>query len=521
MYRALLVCNSHYPDDPTALAELHGPKVDGLLLRETLSRHDTGLFEKNDIKLVSDGDSLEVGRAIEDFFADAAADDILLFYFSGHGRSQYQQLFLCMRNTVVTRLQSTAISQSTLNGIVSSSYAQVKILVLDCCYSGQFKGNEFAEDFSGQGRYVIAATTATDRASDAKLQGMPSPFTFAFSEGLISKAEDHDGDGVVDLDDIFSYLASVQFESSRPQRNFDGSGTIPVARRTKRSQSIGLSEEGKITAVGHEESKDSLISQPNRQTGFGYLENLAHGTLFDGQKVSQFRHEMRDDIVNLMPQQLTAAEFLQRANLLQQGSLTYAGLLLFGDNPTAVLPSAMVQCFEFSGNAKTDPFAIIDIYGTVPEMIVQAREFVADRARLGTTPTAEGAYAEMTYKYPMIAVREIIANAIVHRDYEDHESCVQILFFKDRLEVISPGVWGGSPTTSEGETALGELERSSRRRNFRLARTLTWLRLVEGVGSGIPRAIADCRAMSSPEPVVTFSNNVVTVTIFPRSLGEI
>ena len=511
MYRALLVCNSHYPDDPSALAELHGPKVDGFLLRDTLSRHDIGMFDKNDVRVLNDGDSLEVGRAVEDFFADAEADDILLFYFSGHGRSQYQQLFLCTRNTVVARLQSTAISQSTLNGIVSSSYAQVKILILDCCYSGQFKGNEFAEDFSGKGRYVIAATSATDRASDAKLQGMPSPFTFAFSEGLISKAEDHDGDGSVDLDDIFSYLASVQFESSQPQRNFDGSGTIPLARRPKRHQAVDAATAGGIVAINHEPKK----------TDFGYLENLARDAQFNSEKVSEFRIGMREDIATSMPRQLTSTEFLQRAGLLQQGGLTYAGLLLFGDNPTAVLPSAMVQCVQFFGNAKTDPFTIIDIYGTVPEMIVRARDFVADHARLGTTPTAEGAYAEMTYRYPMIAIREVIANAIVHRDYEDHESCVQILVFTDRIEVTSPGEWGGTPAVTEGESALSELERSSRRRNFRLARTLTWSRLVEGVGSGIPRALADCRAMGAPEPVVAVDNRMVTVTIFPRSPRDV
>ena len=147
-------------------------------------------------------------------------------------------------------------------------------------------------------------------------------------------------------------------------------------------------------------------------------------------------------------------------------------------------------------------------------MIISARDFVAERARLGESPNKRSAFAETSYRFPMIAVREIIANAIVHRDYQNQESSVQVHMFNDRIEVISPGNWGGSPEVIEAQTQLVNLDRPSQKRNFRLARTLTWSKLVEGVGAGVLRATADCRALSAPEPTVSATERMVVVTIY-------
>src|ERR1035437_3844281 len=496
MYRALVVCNSRFPDDPGSLAELHGPKADGILMRDALSHHATGMFDKKDIRVLHESDSKEAERAIDDFFGAAEADDTLLLYYSGHGRTRNQQLFLCTRDTLATRLHSTAIPDTTLNGIISGSFAQTKILILDCCFSGLFKGNEVAEGLSGSGRYVIAATSATDRASDSKLRGMPSPFTSLLAAGLLSAADDRDGDGLVDLDDLFSYLINAPFEGPRPQRKFDGSGAVPLARRPR----INPPDPHSPPTVGDflaDGKHNAPISDSTPKTGSEYLENIALDALFSPKRVSEFRERMRDDIVESMPDMETPTEFLRWAGLIRQESLTYNGLLLFGDNPTAVLPNAIVQCARFYGTSKSAPVESVEFQGTVPELIERARDYVANLARVGEAPTAESAYSGAFYVYPMIAVREIIANAVVHRDYEEHSSCVQIHLYADRIEIISPGGWGGAPVNAKGDVELGQLERQSYRRNFRLARTLTWSKLVEGVGAGVPRALADCRAVGA------------------------
>ena len=451
-----------------------GQKKDGMLLRDALTDPNTGMFSRDDVHLVLEENSTEIIGEIDTFFGAGEPDDTLLFYYSGHGKTLNQQLFLCGRDTNVSRLYSTAISKATLDGIVSMSFAQVKIMVVDCCNSGLIKGSDFAEILSGKGRYVLTATSPSERAADGRMRGMPSPFTYHLSEALISEAVDRDGDGNVDLDDVYHYLESVKFDGSRPERSFDGSGAITIARR-----SLVLPASNETSSQLPSNATPLLGGAP---TGQPYLETEVPGASFSPEKVAEFRDLMRDDILERIPRQLSSKEFLRRVGVLKGEVLTYAGVLLFGDNPTEFLPTAMVQCVRFMGAAKTDPLEIIDLQGTVPENIVRARDFVASYSRLGETATAEDAYAETTYKFPMIAVREIIANAIVHRNYEEQESCVQIHAYSDHIEIISPGRWAGSPIVDEGEILIGQLERQSWRPNFRLARILTWSKLVEGVG---------------------------------------
>lgn len=519
MYRALIICNSRFPEGRGALIDLHGPKKDGILLRESLTDHATGMFDKSEVRNLNEAESRECAAAVEEFFGAAEPDDTLLFYYSGHGRTRNQQLFLCAHDTNVDKLYSTAIPGGILKDIVASSLAQVKILILDCCYSAMFKGDEIADEFAGNGRYVIAATSATERASDGRRRGLPSPFTWALTEALNSRAEDRDGDGQVDLDDVYSYLDTVSFDGARPYRKFDGAGAVPIARRAVRQPQTSAmrdsSSRRKISGGLPTGDDAAIYALESAQADLPFLDRTVSGASFSQRRIDFFRTQMRSDLLENMPAKLSAEEFLHQAGLIRHDRLTYAGLLLFGENPTSYLPAAIVQCIRFHGTTMTAPLESTDIHGSVPELIVKARDFIAALARTGELPTADGAYAEMAYRYPMIAVRELIANAVVHRDYSDQQSCVQVRAFDDRIEVISPGRWGGAPIPESGERPIGQLERRSEKRNFRLAQTMTWSKLVEGVGAGVPRSIADCESTGAPEPVVLTDDRMVQVTIFP------
>lgn len=510
MYRALVVCNSRFPADPGALPELQGPKVDGTLVRDALTDPSAGLFERSEVRLVSEAEAPEALAAVDDFFGEAEADDTLLFYYSGHGRSRNQQLYLCVGNTRVGRLSSTSIPGSTLSEIISGSFAQVKIVILDCCQSGVFKGDDdLVKGLSGKGRFVIAATSATDRANDAGIRGEPSPFTKALADGLLSDAVDRNGDLTVDLDDLFTYLSAVRFDGHQPHRKFDGAGAVPIARRSPKLGSAP--EESPSPSTRQDYGQQFAPAKSNSE----FLDEIAEGAVLSEKRIEVFRLGLRDDIAVTYPPQLTSTEFLQRAGLVKNGHPTCAGILLFGENPTAFLATAMVRCVRFHGTHKTDPVESADLNGTLPELIVQARDFIASASLLGESPTAASAFSEPTYRYPMIAVREIIANAVVHRDYTDHDTCVQIHVFDDRIEVVSPGAWGGEWSVPDGQVRLGALERQSQSRNFRLARVLAWGKLVESVGAGLPRSVADCRAVGSPEPIVLIRHGLITVTVFP------
>ena len=106
----------------------------------------------------------------------------------------------------------------------------------------------------------------------------------------------------------------------------------------------------------------------------------------------------------------------------------------------------------------------------------------------------EGEYRKDVYELPISAIREMIANAVLHRSYLD-KSCIQVCLYDDRIEVSSPGMlYGGLDL----ETAkLGK----STCRNEALAEAFHYMHTVEAWGTGLPRIINRCKEYGLPEPL--------------------
>ena len=85
-YRALLIGNSTYPADEHNLQPLKGPVKDIAALNRALVDRSAGLFADVDVTLLPEATSARVIRALGRFFDSADRDDVLLLYFSGHGK---------------------------------------------------------------------------------------------------------------------------------------------------------------------------------------------------------------------------------------------------------------------------------------------------------------------------------------------------------------------------------------------------------------------------------------------------
>src|SRR5215510_5775171 len=100
VYSALLVGNSVYPDDPHNLPELKGPVNDLQLLRDALTDPHVGLFDRSHVRVLPERSKREITTALEEFFQRATNDSLVLLYYSGHGRrDEYDNLYLCARDT--------------------------------------------------------------------------------------------------------------------------------------------------------------------------------------------------------------------------------------------------------------------------------------------------------------------------------------------------------------------------------------------------------------------------------------
>jgi hypothetical protein len=233
-YRALLIANSTFPADPHNLPDLEGPRNDPGLLRDALCDRDVGIFASDNVRLVTERTMAEVLSEAEDVLVSATRRDTLLLYYSGHGLlDQSGELFLCTRDTRADRLRSTAVKASDLRGMMDESAAGTTVVVLDCCHSGRFKGGDIPATLSGRGRFVVTSSRSGELANDAHVRNHASLFTHHLAEGIMQGAEDHDGDGIVTLSELYDYVHGALASTGRqvPQKRFEGDGDVALALR--------------------------------------------------------------------------------------------------------------------------------------------------------------------------------------------------------------------------------------------------------------------------------------------------
>jgi hypothetical protein len=233
-YRALLIGNSTYPTDEHNLQTLKGPVKDIAALNRALIDPRTGLFADVDVTLLPEATSNRAVRALGRFFGTATPEDVLLVYFSGHGKLDHSgRLHLCMQDTDSTDLLSTAVSSTRINEFAEASRARNVVIVLDCCHAGAFRGADLGEAVAGPGRYVLTSCRGTQLANDATVENGTSLFTQHIVDGLTYAAADPDGDGYVTFSDLYAYVNRRLREADKqiPQRRVDGDGDLPLAKR--------------------------------------------------------------------------------------------------------------------------------------------------------------------------------------------------------------------------------------------------------------------------------------------------
>ena len=253
-YRALLIGNSTYPADEHNLQTLKGPVKDIAALNRALIDPGSGLFADIDVTLLPEATSSRAVRALGRFFGTAGRDDVLLVYFSGHGKlDRSGRLHLCMQDTESTDLLSTAVSSARIKEFADASHARNVVIVLDCCYAGAFRGGDLGAAVAGPGRYVLTSCRGTQLANDATVENGTSFFTQHLVDGLVGAAADQDGDGYVTFSDLYAHVDRQLRAAGKqiPQRRVDGDGDVPLAKRLQPvpAQATGTTPTGPTAAA--------------------------------------------------------------------------------------------------------------------------------------------------------------------------------------------------------------------------------------------------------------------------------
>jgi ATP-dependent DNA helicase RecG len=208
-------------------------------------------------------------------------------------------------------------------------------------------------------------------------------------------------------------------------------------------------------------------------------------------------------------------DVLTLCGLYADGKPNLAGLLLFGLYPQANfsgfdITAVVVPGYQIGDTAEDGARFINNkrIGGTIPEMLEGAMDFVNHNVKVRTIIDENGKRADKT-EYPLKAIREIILNALIHRDYSIHteSSPIRVMFFTDRLEVENPGGLYGRLTIGE----LGKAGADTR--NPAIAAALEIMIDTENRFSGIPTIRQEMKAAGLPDPIFDSSRGVFRVTL--------
>ena len=185
---------------------------------------------------------------------------------------------------------------------------------------------------------------------------------------------------------------------------------------------------------------------------------------------------------------------------------TKAYILLSGKENWEV--SRKIQCGVFKGETRSIFVDKKEFEGSIIMQLEKAYQYVLEKINLGSDIV--GIYRVDKYEIPPKSIRELIANAVIHRSYLEPND-IQVALYDNRLEITSPGM------LLSGVNVKRMKEGYSKLRNRAIASVFAYVNIIEKWGSGIPRIMDEIREYGLQEPEFIAFENDFRVNIYRKS----
>jgi ATP-dependent DNA helicase RecG len=192
---------------------------------------------------------------------------------------------------------------------------------------------------------------------------------------------------------------------------------------------------------------------------------------------------------------------LDRLHLLREGRPTVGAVLLFGTEPQRVLPQATVRLRVARGAVEEGGVVEGALLHQIEETVRQVQ------LRLRRRADRSGLVRRETDELPLVAIREVVVNAIAHRDYRS-TAPTQVCLDDEKLEVWNPGHLPEPLTVSALRRAHPSVPP-----NPRIARALYLAGLVEEWGTGTLRVVSSMAEQGNAEPIFEASLGGISVSL--------
>jgi len=203
------------------------------------------------------------------------------------------------------------------------------------------------------------------------------------------------------------------------------------------------------------------------------------------EKIQNFLKEADISIRKIAPRDILTSLSIARDNRIAN-----AGVLFFAKNPRKFILQSQMTLIAFKGR---DRVHIYDRQDVQEDLLTQFNAAVLFLMKhLNRRSEIKGVNRKDIYEIPFEALREAIANAIIHRDYSMRGTSLMVEVYDDRVEIINPGVFPGAKKSDFGKISV--------RRNERIADLFFRMDKVERAGTGIRRMKEAMATAELPAP---------------------
>jgi ATP-dependent DNA helicase RecG len=221
---------------------------------------------------------------------------------------------------------------------------------------------------------------------------------------------------------------------------------------------------------------------------------------------SAFAREVLDANERTYEQRLAATKMVIAAD---EPTPTVLGILVLCTRTRDFLPGAYIQFLRIAGEDLSEPIAdeqLVD--GSVADVLRQLDEKLVAHNYTGVEISNNNSQENRRPSYPIVALQQIMRNAVMHRAYEATYSPVRVTWYNDRIEIVSPGGPFGTVTKENfGTPGIADY------RNPNLAEALRVLGFVQRFNVGIAIARRELAANNNPAPEFIVESSHVGVIL--------
>ena len=367
----------------------------------------------------------------------------------------------------------------------------------------------------------------------------------------ISEEKDFSVEGVYDLNDLQKQVSSLCSDSMEPAVRAD---IMPLEYNGKKLLAVKINEvvqnkkpcfykgkgmkNGSYTRIG---DRDELMTDYEIYALQSYNDHIYEDTrptkranIKDLNRIElvKFINEIKINkphfAKNSFERSLKLCGIIDSSS--EQTYPTLAGTLIFGNYPQTFYPQLFIACVVVPGVelGEIGKFGerFIDnkrIEGTIEQMLEETLSFLQRNMKSKVIINDDGKRINRT-EYPIEALREAVANSLIHRDYsiQTENAYISVYMYANRIEIINPGILYGTNKIEK----LGTIT-SMESRNPTIVRILEEKgAVIENRHSGIPTMIREMKKYGLPEPEfyeernsfkVVFRNNLQNSTIHSNS----